>query len=296
MIKNELQDIINKKHNFLLSIIDNREKLTYRDSILLKCKDHGEYTIRLDHLLDYGCKDCSKHKKNTLKQEKFINRGKQIHGNRYGYDKVYYLNNHKKVILICKKHGEFEISPLNHLNKQGCKKCSSKQLNLETFIEKAKAIHGEKFDYSKTNYTSVNDKLDIVCKKHGIFSQRGSSHLEGVGCPSCNESLGEKIISKYLDEKNIKYLRQKKFDECRFKYPLKFDFYINEFDICIEFDGIQHFKPIDYFGGIERFEYEQKLSLIKDNFCQNKGIKLFRIKYNDNLIEKLDIIFNKNEK
>ena len=262
-------------------------------SILIKCIKHGEFNSRLDHLVNNGCKECFKDNKNLLKQEKFINKSIIIHNYKYDYSKVFYYNNKKKVIIICKKHGEFEISPINHLNKQGCKKCSSKQLNINLFVEKAKAIHGEKYDYSICKYTSVNDKLDIVCKKHGLFSQRGSSHLEGVGCPSCNESIGEKLISKYLDEKNIKYIRQKKFDDCRFKYPLKFDFYLNDYDLCIEFDGIQHFKPIDYFGGIERFKYEQKLSLIKDNFCSSKGIKLIRIKYNENLIEKLDLIIKK---
>jgi very-short-patch-repair endonuclease len=112
--------------------------------------------------------------------------------------------------------------------------------------------------------------------------------MAGQGCPKCNESKGEQQIAKYLDDYKINFVRQKKYDECKNKICLPFDFYLTDFNILIEYDGIGHFSPIEAFGGVNAFEYRQRNDTIKNKFVQDNNIKLLRIKYNEKINKKLD--------
>ena len=280
---------INSKYKGTLSVIDIKEVYSYRDSINVLCKLHGKYKIRYDHLLNYGCKKCSKIRKNDEKLNKLIEKCKLIHKNKYDYSKSVYLGNRKKIIIICPIHGDFLMTPFNHcISKQGCKYCNY-ILTTDDFIKRSNKMHKNRYDYSKSVYCNDRVKIEIICKKHGSFFQRPSSHYTGNGCPTCRQSTGEKLISEFLDENFIKYEQQKKFIDCKNKLQLKFDFYISDFNIIIEYDGIQHYKPIEFFGGQQRFNYELKLRNIKENYCEKNGIKLIKISYNDNIN---DILIN----
>ena len=102
----------------------------------------------------------------------------------------------------------------------------------------------------------------------------------GQGCPSCSSvSIGEEYIQRYLEENKIKYIKQHGFDTCKFKNKLSFDFYLTEYNVCIEFDGIQHFKPIKQFGGIKEFDDTQLRDKCKDKWCIENKVKLIRIKF-----------------
>ena len=158
------------------------------------------------------------------------------------------------------------------------------------FIRLSILKHGNKYDYSLVIYVNADTKVKIICPEHGIFEQRSSSHINGSGCPMCNDSKGEKEISLLLDNMNIKYERQKKFDDCIDNKKLPFDFYLIDYDICIEFDGMQHFKPIEYFGGLKTLEIVKRHDDIKNKFCENNNIRLIRIKYNQNIEKKLNSI------
>lgn len=107
-------------------------------------------------------------------------------------------------------------------------------------------------------------------------------------CPKCQMSKGERLIMEILDSRGIDYIHQYKNDECKNIKPLSFDFYLPLFDIYIEFDGIQHFEPIVYFGGLEKFKELKVRDSIKDNFTKER---LFRISYKDNIISKMNDIF-----
>ena len=127
-----------------------------------------------------------------LTTEEFVKNAKEVHGDEYDYSKTLYKGRTCKVIIICPEHGEFEQRPANHVsNKRGCPKCGnsrtglSKKASRESFIEKAREIHGDIYNYSKVVYKSTNDKVDIVCNKHGVFSQTPNSHLQNHGCPKC---------------------------------------------------------------------------------------------------------------
>lgn len=230
----------------------------------------------------------------TLTTEQFIEKANIIHNNKYDYSLTKFINTKTKVKIICPIHGEFEQSHNKHLSKKGCPKCgfiSRCKLatsNTETFIEKAIKVHGEKYDYSNVNYVGKENKVEIKCNKHGIFKQTPHNHLAGNGCPICKESKGESIITNFLNENKINFIPQKRFSECRNILPLPFDFYLTDYNTCIEYQGIQHFEPRSKFGGDIEFEKRIKCDKIKFDFCQKNQIPLLIITYKDNIDEILN--------
>lgn len=122
-----------------------------------------------------------------LTTPEFIERAKAVHGIEYDYSQVQYVNAKQKVKIICGKHGAFEQIPNNHLNGRGCPVCARRvPYTTETFIVAARTVHGDRYDYSKTNYNSKS--IEIICRVHGVFSQSSSSHLAAHGCPKCGGS------------------------------------------------------------------------------------------------------------
>lgn len=126
-------------------------------------------------------------KKLTL--EEFIEKAKKLHGDYYDYSKVNYINNSTKITIICPIHGEFNQQPSRHIFKkgEGCPKCSVQRRTstTEQFIEKSREIHGDKYDYSESDYKGADKKVNIICPIHGIFAQAASSHTRGHGCKKC---------------------------------------------------------------------------------------------------------------
>ena len=126
-----------------------------------------------------------------LNTEIFITRAQKVQGNKYDYSEVSYINNHSKVIIICKLHGQFLQRPHDHLQGQGCPTCGNnaqackKSKTLDTFITDAQKIHGNLYDYSKVNYINDCTKVNILCKLHGPFLQIPGDHLHKNGCPTC---------------------------------------------------------------------------------------------------------------
>ena len=128
-----------------------------------------------------------------LKTIEFISQAQGIHGNKYSYEKSKYTRITKKLIICCPKHGDFEQTPASHIGGVGCKKCGHKlgRLNTATFIERAKLLYGDRFRYSKTEYTNGSSKITIICRKHGEFLQRAGSHLRGQICCKCAHDEGK---------------------------------------------------------------------------------------------------------
>jgi hypothetical protein len=264
--------------------------------VQIVCPVHGVFSISPKHHISrkQGCPECGKIKigdtfrSNTLD---FIKKSREEHGDKYDYSFVDYKKNTIPVKIICPIHGEFEQQPQYHLAGSGCPECGKESVlqartyDNDDFIRKSKEIHGEKYDYSLVNYTVSTDSVDIICPKHGVFSQQAGSHMRGAGCPSCQESKGELFISNILNDFNIKYLRQHKFNDCRGvkgkKYcrRLPFDFYLPDFNTMIEYDGRQHFEPISKFGGLEGFTKLRRNDQIKNQYCFKNNINMIRIPY-----------------
>lgn len=121
-----------------------------------------------------------------LTGKEFIRRSKEIHGNRYGYSKVEYTFYKSKVVIVCKKHGDFLQTPDNHMGGNNCPKCSGvKSRSTETFVKASRSVHGNKYGYDQVNYKTNIQPVSIHCKKHGYFQQLPSNHLAGNGCKEC---------------------------------------------------------------------------------------------------------------
>ena len=218
-----------------------------------------------------------------LTNEEFINKANSVHDDKYDYTLCVYKNKRTKVHIICETHGSFYQTPDSHVNqKSGCPKCgisNGGRLNNDSFILKAKSVHGDKYGYKLVKYTYIKNKVEIECKKHGIFIQSPNDHFNGCGCPSCSESKGEKEIREYLINSNVIFESQKKFEKCKNQNYLPYDFYLPNNNLLIEFDGEQHFKSYKIFGGEKGFKLRQKNDMIKSNFAKNYDIELLRIPY-----------------
>ena len=260
----------------------------------ITCPIHGEFEMEpRNHLRsDSGCDKCKSNVR--LTNESFINKAREIHGDKYDYSKVNYVNKNSKLIIICPIHGEFEQVARCHTSDGcGCNLCGNINIGnfsrdtLDGFINKAIKIHGDKYDYSLVNYNTQKDKVKIICPIHGEFEQRPSVHLNGNGCKKCSESKGEKTIREYLENNNLNYKPQHMFDGCKDKYLLKFDFYLPEQNMCIEYNGAQHYIPVKYWGGEETLKKIKRRDKIKKEYCLSNNIKLLTIRYNEDTIEKL---------
>lgn len=145
------------------------------------------------------------------KTRNFVIKARRKHGLEYDYRNVVYIHSKSKVSIRCRRHGVFEQRASNHLLGKGCSKCryESFTATTEQFVSKAQEKHGNAYDYSLVKYVNNNTKVKIRCRMHGIFEQRASSHLSGVGCPKCfNESLTttpEQFVSRAQEKHNNAY-------------------------------------------------------------------------------------------
>ena len=242
--------------------------------ICIICPEHGEFwQTPSEHLSGYGCKYCGG--TNKLTTEEFIEKAKKIHGDKYDYSKAEYINSKTKICIICPKHGEFWIRPNDHLNGQGCRKCSDelnglkKRKTKEQFIEEARKIHGNKYDYSKVEYLGLNKKVCIICPEHGEFWQSPYGHLRGDGCSKCSVSLLENELIEFLNKKNISYTFRNR--SLPWLNGLELDFYLPEYNAAIECQGIQHFVEKHFFEPLEKIQERDSRKL---KLCKENGIKL----------------------
>jgi hypothetical protein len=278
------------------SILDNLEnidssKFEYLNNTTkskLICKYHGDFYRNIKQIRNgILCPKCNTKITST---EHFINKSKIIHNKLYNYKNTKYINSRTKLEIECHIHGNFKLFPVQHLRGQGCQLCKQEEFKNE-FIEKAKKIHN--YNYSKVIYKNNKQNVEVVCQNHGSFWVRPDNHINLLnGCPKCSLSNGELLISNFLNENNIEYEIQKTFDDCILKNKLRFDFYLPTYNICIEYNGIQHYESIKYFGGLKTLDYNNIRDSIKENYCINNNIKLIIIKYNENIIEKLRFFIN----
>ena len=173
-----------------------------------------------------------------------------------------------------------------HLLGAGCPVCSGKKFNTSDFIKKSKLVHNNRYDYSLVEYTRGYEKIKIICSIHGVFEQTPNIHLCGCGCPKCKESKGEQKIREFLIQNNVLFDSQKKFKECKNKICLRFDFYLPDYNLCVEYNGEQHYMD-GCFSKKKSLIYTQENDKIKRLFCEKNNINLLIIKYNEDIIEVL---------
>lgn len=264
--------------------------------VKIKCPEHGWFWQKPhEHLRSHGCPQCGKKQrdlKHISSKDYFIARSRRIHGDAYSYHNTRYRGLGYKVIITCKKHGDWEVLASSHLskNKIGCPKCGYEALSnlkswtLDNFVRRAKEVHGYKYDYSCATYKNMNSQIKIKCAVHGYFYQEAANHVSGKGCPKCNYSRGENFIRMFLDERQIKYIPQ-----ARVKYHLimkcRYDFYLVDYDVYIEYHGQQHYFPVKIWGGNLGFIQQLKRDAIKKWYCLLNNHRLSVIPYWEKDIE-----------
>ena len=255
--------------------------------IKIICPIHGVFDMTPNgHLCGQGCPACAKRPK--IDTQVFIEQARAIHGDKYDYSNVNYVNNQTPVEIVCAIHGSFWQNPCKHISRNfGCPKCgiitrAKKQTsNNEEFIKKAIEVHGDKYGYDNVNYVNARTLVNIYCKKHNAyFQQTPMKHLQGHGCQICCESKIERDVRLLLENEHEPYKSQNCHtddDKRRFM-----DFFLESKNIVIECQGVQHFKPVEHFGGDEGFNERLSSDIDKYNFCQRNGITmLYYIKEKD---------------
>jgi len=267
----------------------------------INCPIHGEYkqTPHSHYNSVHGCPQCAKEfRKGKLTLSSFIKKANKIHNNKFDYSKSIIINSHIHTIVICPIHGEFLVTPGNHLNinKFDCPKCGresagkSTRLSTKNYIDMVKIIHNNKYNYSKTIYTKAHDKIIVICPEHGEWTPTASNHKNNKsGCPQCaciNKTISryEIYIADYLTSCSIKFSREQTFiglinpkTNCK----LRVDFWLPTYNTIIEYDGEHHFNPIKY-GNQDPYKlliYTKYKDNIKNKFCKDNNIKLIRVPY-----------------
>ena len=251
-------------------------------AVKIKCPIHGDISMSIKNHLHSktGCPDCgvSNIGKTSIKytdikviETMFTN----VHSNKYKY--LEYNSDTRIIKIECPVHGIISQSLNSHISGRGCKKCGYDKFRLtaEKFLELSKEKHPVGYMYDLSDITTVNQWILIKHSCGHIYRGRISNHLSGQGCIKCKTSLGEKRIQRFLKHNNIQYESQYPIDESRLRY----DIFIPEINMLIEYDGKQHFEPVDFFGGVKMFERRKELDKIKNNIAKKRGYVLIRISY-----------------
>jgi hypothetical protein len=207
-----------------------------------------------------------------------------VHPHKYIYPKFKYHSCFQKIKIICKIHGSFLQGIDDHLQGRGCQECGGKlKSNVQEFIAKCIIIWEDTYDLSRYVYANSRTKGIVRCRKinHGYFLVSPNNFLRGKGCPKCSSSQGERYIREWLIDRGIFFEEQKKFNGCRHKGQLSYDFYIPSLNLLIEFNGEQHFKPIKWFGGPKTYGDIKKRDAIKTKWAKDNNYQLLHIKYTD---------------
>lgn len=262
--------------------VNNAQKLKY---ICPKHKDKGIQEITFANFTKgSGCPYCAKRVKRT--HEEYVIDLAKVNKNIEPLED--YVNLKTKILHRCKVCGyEWKIKPTNLLHlKQGCPHCNGRAKLTHSEIVEIIFQVNPNIELLDTYIDDIT-KIRFRCKECGhIWYAKPNNIRNGKGCPKCSSSKGEKCISKYLDEHNIEYIQEYIFPNCKDETYLRFDFYLPQHNICIEYDGIQHFQPIGFSkkgraNKDQLFAKVQKHDKIKNDYCATNGIKLIRIPYYD---------------
>ena len=276
--------------------IEILEKYTARNKkILCKCKIDGhkwspvaKTLLGSKSMKPCGCPKCG-YRRNSENfretHEDFLNKLSLVNPNIEVLEK--YQTNSTPLLCKCKIDGyEWHTRPSHLLGSKnakpsGCPKCSGKaKKTTKEFIEEIYNINPNIEILGE--YKNSGNPIKCKCKIDNFeWYPTPDNLLQNHGCPCCNQSRGEKNISRYLENKKIEYKSQYKFEDCKFYKQLPFDFYLPKYNCCIEFDGKQHYEIVEHFGGLENFIDIKIRDTIKNIYCQQNNIKLIRILYSD---------------
>ena len=277
------------KYNNTLTL--TTEYAGVKGNITYRCNVCGYVgTTRADTLMLYGCKNCNL-KSRTKTHEEFVSQVANINPSIEVVSK--YKNSRTNILCRCRVCGyEWSTTPGSiTYHRCGCASCNgvAKRTHEEFINEVSKS--GKQITFLST-YQGVDKKITCQCDLCGhIWATRAGKIInEDVGCPNCRRSKGEERIARYLDENNISYISQKKFEDLLGvgNRKLSYDFYIPSHNTLVEFNGLQHEREVEWFGGQGRFKRQQEHDNRKEQYAKTHGYNLLVISYRDILnIEKI---------
>ena len=269
------------------------EYVNSKAKVKIICLEHGVFEQWPgDHMNGSGCPVCGHNKK--LTNEIFIERAVKVHGNKYDYSLVEYVNYDTKVKIICPEHGMFEQTPHEHLKGSECYKCANNKKGISStlsdFIEKSKEIHNDKYDYSLVEYKNNKTKVKIICSTHGVFQVRPDVFLaRKQNCPVCskgNNSKGEKEVYDYIKSIYSGEILENRRDIIP---PKELDIYIPEYNLGIEYHGLYWHsqQQLEKSGNnAKKYHYEKLLA------AKKARIRLIQV-FEDEWLNKEEIVKNR---
>ena len=243
------------------------------------CPVHGEFwQLPQYHLKGCDCRKCG-WEKTRIGMPEFYKRAKKFHGDKYGYDKVKFTTVSDMVTITCPIHGDFIQRVDGHvIAGYGCDACSKEanKIGKPELLKRFRAIHGQYYNYKlfKT-YKDIDDKIKIICPKHGIFTQGILDHCRGTGCQKCNASHGERKVIRFLELNKIDFIREYKISGYNYRY----DFYIPKLNILIEYDGQYHVAPQPVYDPRMSLEERIERDRVKTELASKRKYNLLRISY-----------------
>lgn len=295
---------IKKNPHYSDIIFHTKEIKNAQTRLECECKIDGYKWFPLAYKIlseNSGCPKCGGNIKIT--HEEFVERIKKINPDILPLGK--YTNTNTKVDLLCLKCGhKWSNTPFHLYAGEGCPACANQhkanllKQDINVFKERMNVVNPTIKIIGEYKNSGTHIKCKCLKCNHE-WSAIPSNLIKGTGCPNCSISKGEYKISNCLDTLDVKYEIQKRFDDCKYKRLLPFDFYLSDYNLCIEYDGEQHFHPVA-FGGISIEEakknYEETTikDAIKNQYCKDNDIKLLRIPYTEfkNIDEILSKILN----
>ena len=262
---------------------------TYKNAntkIEFRCKEGHKWITTPDNVLNGSiCLTCA-NIQSSLRQRKphdqFVQEIHNIHPDITVVGK--YVNSKTKIEFMCSKGHVWLATPSTILKGCSCPKCKGEKISQhkfkthEQFLCDLQSVNPDITILSK--YQSAREKVDCMCNKcNHRWWATPNNLLHGFGCPKCNQSKGEKIVEDFLIDNKIVYEVQKRFSDCVDKRPLPFDFYLPDYNLCIEYQGEQHYKATRRMGDKEKLVYRQKHDAIKREYCKAKEIRLLEIPY-----------------
>ena len=236
--------------------------------------------------------------------EEIIEEFRAVHGDRYDYRDVDYDGGKVKVVIWCKKHNHpFKQAPVKHKVGQGCDLCAeeareahrrSSGHTTQSFIERARELHGDRYDYSEVEYTGYDCTIMIKCPEHGLQPVIAYQHIaEGRrrGCKICSstQSKHAAAIERFLIEEKYEHIKEWSDHDCKDKRTLRFDFYLPQHRLIIEYDGEQHFREANFTSDKKQnrinFINGRRRDAIKSLWCRKNKINLMRVTSNVSLNE-----------
>lgn len=294
--KKEVFELVGDEYTFLDLYVNAYTKLRVKHN---KCGNTYKVRPRDFFNKHSRCPYCSVKSVKTDKQ--FKQEIKNLVGDEYTFLDTY-VNSYTKIRVKHNKcNNVYDVTPSNFINSSRCPYCA--KLSYKNRLTKVNIdFKKEVFDLVGNEYTFldqyVNSKTKLRVKHNkcgNIYEVSPSDFISHqTRCPFCNSPKGETIISKILDTINIKYEYQKTFPDLRDTQLLSYDFYIPDQNILIEYQGIQHYQPIEYFGGDTRFKYQQKHDKMKAEYAKARGYKLIAVPYTEDTFSKIKRYLLKN--